>query len=111
MYLHVVSQKLTPLFKICHLLTLCIWLISIARYVLTFNGKSLTYFVNMYCAHSLCHLVAGLIDQKNCQVQYVFASYHNITEIIISSFGFSSETAGTLPQGSYTFVQRPLFLF
>ena len=49
-YLHVALQSLTPLFKICHVLTLCI-------------GPFLLqdiYFVNMYCAYIYC--AARLVD-------------------------------------------------
>ena len=50
-YLHVASQSLTLLFKICHMLTLCVgsFLLQdmyLSLQVLALVGKSLTHFVN-----------------------------------------------------------------
>ena len=81
---------------------------KICLQVLAFEGKSVTYFFNMYSAHLLCRPAAGLIHY-NCQIQYVVASYHNITDFIPLS-DFSLEIAVALFRESYTFVQRRPFL-
>ena len=54
---------------------------------LTFEGKGLTYFGNMYRA---IYCAADWFIQSNCQAQYVLAC-HNITITSLSIFsGFSS---------------------
>ena len=75
-------------FLICHVLITLYQPISIARHVLKslsigFQGKSLTYFVNMYCAHLFCR-PASCFKQLGLQIQRV-PSYYDVTDIIFSA--------------------------
>lgn len=87
-YPHVASQSLTPLFKIRHVLrhtfyrhisTVCQDMFSSLQ-VLASEGKSLTDFVNMYCAHQFFRPADWL--------SRTFKSYHEITDIISLSAVF-----------------------
>ena len=87
-YPHVASQSLTPLFKIRHVLRhtfyrhiSTVWQdMFLSLQVLASEGKSLTDFVNMYCAHQFFR-PADLLSRT-------FKSYHEITDIISLSAVF-----------------------
>ena len=62
-YLNIASLSLTPFFKTCHVLTLCIGSFRLQVTMYWLLRKTLTCFVNMYCEQ--------LSIQCNCQVLLV----------------------------------------